>query len=484
MNFKLNARIYFLSKILIWFAFIVFSLYYIDKIKTRETVLYELIISGFIIQLSLMSFLENWYKDGRPTLLDWFRFTTFYAILINYFSLIDKLDESIEWVYGKIYLKQELILPALLTILIGLLALKISEWVVYFLTIRKRNKHQLLQKKFFVKYIIKNEIAFYSLGCFVFSIQIYLLLTGAIGYGTFGETAVSSFGFLLQILNSLNVLFILSLGYLRYYFQLNNLKINFFHLFFFILSLLFGLLSGMKEFTIIPLVSYAIPYVMGGKKLPKKLIVFGAIILALLYPINDNYRSALNNFQGISKTDAFGIALTKTFSSDFGEVFSSSSDKFSNRLAMYPILQYSMELEPNWRYFKHMDRFVYLPVSYLPRFLVPSKPIADTGAVLNKAITGFDNNSQTPTTFGWSYLEGGEVYVFITFLLLGLVVSGINFSVNKLNLFSLLLFGDILITMLKVETDIYFLLAKILQDIIILFFFTKFLFKKKTYEVI
>ncbi len=479
MKFILNKKTYYILVILIWASYFIFSIYYIDSIKSRPNVIYELIVCGIIMQLTLISFLRSWAYYKQPTLLDWFRLTTFYVIIANYLTLIDKLGGKISWVYGSIYLKQSEILPTLFVILVGLIAMSPVEVLIKF--IYRKNKN-VESSETTTSYYLRRKALFYGIGLVIFPAQILLLVTGVIGYGNDSESAVSGFSFILQILNSLCAFYLLTLGFLKFYYNSNDRKENFFLYLFMILSLTFGLLSGMKENTIVPIVTFSIPFLLGGKTLPKKLMIIGALVIAVIYPLNDNYRDTLNNFQKIDKTQAFAIAVAKTYSSGFTDSFKESSDSFSNRLAMFPILQYSVEHESEWKYFKNMDRFAYLPISFLPRFFIPSKPIADTGEVLNKMISGYENNSQTPTTYGWAYLEGGYLYVFLSFLLFGIVISIIQSKVDKNNFFTLLLFGNVLIMMLKIETDIYFLIAKILQDIIIFYIFYK-LFLKKYPEI-
>lgn len=480
MNFTLNKNIYLLIKFSIWFFFAVFGLYYLNAIKSRETVGYELLLCVGIIQLSIISFIDRWYKS-RPSLLDWFRFTTFYTIILNYFLLIDKLDRKIIWMYGSIYLNQNKILDTLVVVFIGLVALKISENIVSFIKKKKKELSYNYNSNAKIKninYKLRYSFLFYLLGIIVFSLQLILLLNGVIGYGTFGESAVSSYSFLLQILNGLGSFMLLTLGFQIMYYKNKDVTKKIFLYLFLALAIIFGLLSGMKEYTIIPILSFLIPYFLGGNTIPKKVLFVSVISVAFIYPINDNYRAALNSFDGISKTEAFGYAVTKTFASDINNILSESSDKFSDRVAMFPILIYTIDIEKDWHSFKEMDRFVYLPFSYLPRVLLPSKPVSDTGAILNKMITGRETNSQTPTTYGWAYLEGGNEYVFLSFLIFGLIISIFNINVKGNTFFSLLFFSNVLIMMLKVETDVYFLLAKLIQDFLV-FSLVYFIFIKK-----
>ena len=473
MNLKLNKQLYYTLVFGIWIAYFAFALYGFANVTSRSTVIYELLITTVCVELSIMSFLKNWYKKGRPTLLDWFRFTTFYVVLVNYMTLFTTLDQPIEWVYGKIYLNPNFIVPSLMVVFIGLLVMFIVEKGMIFFNPPKPPTNQKIE------YLLKYSSVFYTVGVLVSVIRLYLLLSGAIGYGKESDAVTGNASFLLLIFNSLTTFYLLVLGFLKFYYKRNEKSITIFFYIFLALGLVFGLLSGMKEETITPFVTFLVPFLLGGNLIPKKVIIFGGIALMFLYPLNDNYRFALNNINGIEKKDAFLFAVAATVSGDFGSVFSEGSDKFTARLSMYPILHYTTEIEDTWTDYKHMNRYVYLPVSFMPRAFIPSKPIADTGETLNYMISGFKGNSQTPTTYGWSYLEGGFQYVALSFLLFALTISFIEIKYDATSFFSLLLYSRILIIMLKVESDIFFILAGILQEVIVFLAFYYIFIKKR-----
>lgn len=473
MKLVLNRKLYLFIKATIWLLFFVFCFYTLEKVTKRSTIIYELIISGFIMELSVMKFLRTWYKYKKPNVIDWFRLTTFYGLLLNYFMVINEIGDNNLWKYDNIKLDDIFIIPTLITILIGLLALNLAEFIVKFVKMNSkpstRKFHYILRYKFFL-------IGF---GLAVFIAQLALLLTGVIGYGTYTENTTSGFSFLLQIVNSLKLFFILLFGFLIFYYKFNDKYIRISYFIFIILYLLFGLLSGMKENVIVVLVAIAIPYFLAGNVIPKKWLAVFVIIFFLLYPINNNYRDFLIHFPKMDKKEAIGLAVAKTFSQDLTDIFKESSDSYSERLALYPNLQYAVQTEQDWTYYKNMDRFPYLPFSFLPRFLLPSKPVSDTGIVLNKMMTGYDRSSQTATTFGWAYLEGGIYFVLIEFFIFGIVLSLFQFSKRKNEIFLQLFLGNLTIMMLKVESDIYFLLATIIQDFIIYTILTFFFMKKK-----
>ncbi len=473
MSLKLTYKIFLIIKFMIWACFIVFAVYNIDVITKRSTVLYEMIIAAFLIQLTLIQFLNSWYRKGVPLILDWFRLTTFYGLLLNYFMVITEIGDNNLWKYDNIKLDDIFIIPTLITILIGLLALNLAEFIVKFVKINSKPS----TRKF--HYILRYKFILIGSGLFVFVMQLVLLLTGVIGYGTYTENTTSSFSFLLQIINSLKLFYILLFGYLIFFYRFKDKFITSSYYIFIVLYLIFGLLSGMKENVIVVLVAIAIPYFLAGNGIPKKWLLTFVVIFFLLYPINNNYRDLLIHFPKMDKKEAIGLAVAKTFSQDLTDIFKESSDSYSERLALYPNLQYAVQTEQDWTYYKNMDRFPYLPFSFLPRFLLPSKPVSDTGMVLNKMMTGNDRSSQTATTFGWAYLEGGIYFVLLEFFIFGVVLSLFQFSRRKNGILLQLFLGNLTIMMLKVESDIYFLLATIIQDFIIYTILTFFFMKKK-----
>lgn len=474
MKLVLNRKLYLFIKATIWLLFFVFCFYALEKVTKRSTIIYELIISGFIVELSVMKFLRTWYKYKKPNILDWFRLTTFYGILLNYFMVTHEIGDNNLWKYDNIKLDDMFIIPSLITILMGLLALSLAEFTIKFVKL-----NQKITVRYNHQYILRYKFILIGSGLFVFVMQLVLLLTGVIGYGTYTENTTSSFSFLLQIINSLKLFYILLFGYLIFFYRFKDKFITSSYYIFIVLYLIFGLLSGMKENVIVVLVAIAIPYFLAGNGIPKKWLLTFVVIFFLLYPINNNYRDLLIHFPKIDKKEAIGLAVAKTFSQDLTDIFKESSDSYSERLALYPNLQYAVQTEQDWTYYKNMDRFPYLPFSFLPRFLLPSKPVSDTGIVLNKMMTGYDRSSQTATTFGWAYLEGGIYFVLLEFFIFGVVLSLFQFSRRKNGILLQLFLGNLTIMMLKVESDIYFLLATIIQDFIIYTILTFFFMKKK-----
>ena len=449
MRLTLDSKKYIILKAIIWIGYLIFCLYALDTFLKSATLLYELILSAFIIELSVIRFIRSWYKNKKPSVLDWFRVTTFYSLLINYFFVMKDMEDGKLWKYQNIIK-----------------------------SIKKRNRTPLPQ----YKYTLRNKYLLIIFGAIILSVQLYLMLDGKMGYGTntdYTASTASNFSFILQIINSLRIYVLLVFGFLVFCFKKEDPALKVSYYIFVALFLVAALLSGMKENVFVLVVVIAIPYFYAGNTLSTKWLVVSGLMLLIIYPLNDSYRNLLIRFPAMDKKDAIGIAFVDTYNSDFTDIFKESSNKYSDRLSLYPNLQYAIQLEPSWEIYKNMDRFPYLPISFLPRFLVPSKPMSDTGMILNKFITGSDRSSQTATTFGWAYLEGGIYFVFIEFIILGIVISLFQYSSNRNSFLFLLFLGDLTVSMLKIEADIYFLLATFIQDFTLYFILTN-LFVKKT----
>ena len=473
MEFKLTYKLHKIIKIIIWVIYFFFLAYMIDK-KNNFEIISGVLLSSVLIQMTLISFVDNWFKFKRPTLLDWFRLTTFFVIILNYFNLIN--DNRLNDLKGfpGYFIPVNLIIPSLFVVFIGLLGLKTGE--LLYLNFYKNRK--LLKTT--IEYKLRNPFLFYIISLIVGVVQIYLMMKGEVGYGTFQENTTSNLSFLFQILGILSVLILSIFSIIKYVYRNNDNQFNFFFILFFILQLSYGFLSGMKESIISPIIIVLIPYIIGGHKISNKFVFILVIGLLLTYPFSNNYRDVLNAHPKIDKTVAIGIAYVKTSELNFTDNIGEGSDNFSDRLSLFPFLVYAVENEATWTYYKNLDRYIYLPIAWIvPRFLIPEKPISEIGAKLNEKIYDVETNSLTPTTYGWAYFEGGYFYVFAVFFIFGLFISYFQYKLALNNFFGILLYSAIIIKLLKVEEDIYFLISGILQMILIYFIFLFIFIKNK-----
>ena len=90
MNFKLSYKFYVLIKSFIWIWYAFFFLTVVNGNYDKE-VKYGVLLCAILIQMTLITFINHWYKNKRPRLLDWFRLATFFVIIFNFLVLIKDL---------------------------------------------------------------------------------------------------------------------------------------------------------------------------------------------------------------------------------------------------------------------------------------------------------------------------------------------------------------------------------------------------------
>jgi hypothetical protein len=236
------------------------------------------------------------------------------------------------------------------------------------------------------------------------------------------------------------------------------------------MQILIGFLSGMKENALEPILYTAFVFFVAGKKLPKNIIFIGLFFMALLYPINNVYRNVISNPHLNTGSSIINMAITikKISSQPLLETLLSGVDSYGDRGAMFPFLLYSVNIEPKWNYYKNMTRYLAIPIAwFVPSAVWNDKPKADIGGVLYKLITGERTaTAVTPTSLGWAYLEGGILFVFIIFTLIGLIYEYIgNKNIKKpiILLFYLTLFHFAI----KPEWDPYFMITSLIPMYII-----------------
>ncbi|TDD98358.1 oligosaccharide repeat unit polymerase [Flavobacterium cellulosilyticum] len=472
MGIKLSRRLYHLILSILW-GLLIFRSISIFTSVTEYSVFIDLILVGCIFQISVYPFIKNIYKFGFPKIIDFFRFSSFIFLPLNYLNIADQLNEERVGIYGILLINKDFVTESLFCVFICLLAIGIAD-KMFSLKFHEKNNVTFPVVK---NVVLKNLNVFISISFFFISIQFYLLFAGLIGYGADSTYyAENQYSFVLQFLSSFSGLFFITYAILKYLYDFDTRKFNFYYILYCVLYFVFGLYSGMKGTIIFGIVYILLPFYFSGRSLKKSWIVSILVVGFLLYPINTEYREILAHNENISKDVALGLAINSAFQiKDFGE---KSSSSYNERLSMFPYLVKSLELENKWDVYKNMERYFYLPISFIPRFLLSNKPTSDTGSKFQNLIFQDTNNSITPTAYGWAYLEGGLIYAFLQFFLLGIVISIFQYVVNKKTIFFLIFYSTLIVQMLVVENDVYFLLAQILQSVFIYSIYYKIFFKK------
>lgn len=475
LRLKLNKTTFVIINLLI-FGFIIYkSFFLLNKVNNRE-IGYEIILAFLSSLLSIIPFTFSWYKLGKPRLTDWVKFSTFLYLIFNYYNISDYLDSKEVGIYAENYVNITYVYDALLAVFIGLVTINVVDFLfIIFGAFKNKN---VLDFRIKNKYILRNE-RFFILLSLLFLLLMYLLLAfGIIGYGASDELNTGSFSFFVQVINILSPFFYLSYVILKYMMNYKSRRFNLAFNIYIFFYILFGLVAGMKGILIFAIVLFLIPYLTFGRAIRVKYVFPIFLFLLILYPLNNNYRDILIQNQGISKISALQAATVKTLSLDFNRGLSSSKNSYTDRIAMLPYLVFSIEKEKEWNNYKNLDRFVYLPISLIPRFILPNKPQEENGLKLQEMIVKGVRNSPTPTLYGWAYLEGGNVYLVFHLLLLSLTLNFVDFTMKKETFFYLIFYANLLVKAIIIEQDVYFFIASLFQMILIYYFFTKIFFVK------
>jgi hypothetical protein len=432
----------------------------------NETFLSILLIPIIYFQ-SIYLFLYYYKKNNKPRLIDWLKVSLFIYLILDFIEIIN-ISKSF---FVKFSVTSISLIDSPFTILVIIFAFFALD-IGYFINKKiSRNK-----KENFVFNINYKNLIFILL-IITTTIESYLLFAGYKGYASSIEHTSGIISLIKSIQIALNPLAIILSAYILFIEKNQQLNYKIIYNVSIYLQIFIGLLSGMKEEAIIPILYTLIVYLIGKNKIKKVYVYLFIFSLVILYPLNNSYRNIINNpfYDRLENTSKFYLALNQIINKPLEETFSTSSSSFGDRTSMYKYLQYSINIEPTWNYYNSMERYIYLPLVWIvPRTIWENKPRSDIGAELYFKLTGRVTNSITPTNIGWAYLEGGMLFVIIIFILLGIFFSKIDL-LNLNNPFNLVLYAWCIHKVIKPEWDPYFLLAGAIQAFILYWIIIKLL---------
>ena len=121
--------------------------------------------------------------------------------------------------------------------------------------------------------------------------------------------------------------------------------------------------------------------------------------------------------------------------------------------------------------YRGWERYPYLPLAFIPRAILPNKPINNYSAQFNMDYIAPIFNSTTPTTVGWAYMEGGIIGIVILMFALGFfhgVIDRYTFVDCQLSVYGVALFAAVFIKFANLEPDPFWLFSGIIHEIFIL----------------
>lgn len=460
---KLTQRLYFfliLTGILIY----TFRVIYLFITLNEINLIYGVLFSIPIFYFSYIKFLQNWFRYKSPFLLDYLKLTSFILIVIPFLIYATQIDqENYIKVFRNSYVNRKYIYDFSLVLLSGFAGIGIVQFF-------SQRKFKISSYELNFKLISYFDIISILTVLFIFIFYFIDL----VGFGSSNQN--STLGFIIQLLNTINYINIIILLYLKFFKKNFTSKQNFTFYFVMIFSFIISFISGMKELTLILIIFIFSIYLMSGKKIKFSYLIPFFIVIFVLQPINKSYREILNNV-----TDNKIIALQISISGYINSKSNIGNDEFTlfdRADSFYPLI-WGISIEEKWDKFKYFDRYIYAPVAWIiPRPLLPSKPINTYGGDLYRILrnNNTENVSITPTTFGWSYFEGGLVFVFLSFFLLSLLIVRFeNYFRKKNTISNFVIYIIILSSLFKVESDIYFRVVAIFQTIFVVKLYCRFI---------
>jgi hypothetical protein len=366
---------------------------------------------------------------------------------------------TVEFVVGRLSLNDSAF--AMLTIIFALISLDLAY------LINNTFKKRTLDNE---QFTIKRTNVVFAILIISTLFQSYLLFTGVTGFGNTLNNTSGWLSFIKMLSIYINPFALIISAYII--FIENNSSKKYLIIFYSMLAIqiLTGFLSGMKEYTIGPILYVVFVFLIAGKKVPKNFIFLGLFFVALLYPINNAYRNVISNsyLNTGSSTLNMVIAIKKVATEPLSETLLGGVDSYSARGEMFPFLLYVINNEPRWDYYKNMTRYLAIPITwFVPSAVWEDKPKSDIGGVLYQLITGVRTaTAVTPTSLGWAYLEGGVLFVFVIFTLIGLIFEFIDSQNNKKPIV-LIFYITLFHLAIKPEWDPYFMMTSLIPMYII-----------------
>lgn len=450
---------------------IIFLIYYIPTLFNAVYLGIETFLSVILLPIiyfqSIYLFLHYYKKNNKPRLIDWLKVSLFIYLILDFIEIINTSKSF----YVKFSVTSISLVDSPFTILViifAFLALDIGYYINKLFPINKKQNY--------VYNINYKNIIFILLIITTIS-EIYLLFAGYKGYASSIEHTSGIISLIKTLQIALNPLAIILSAYILFIEKNQELKYKIIYSVSIYLQIFIGLISGMKEEAIIPIVYTLIVYLIGKNKIKKIYIYLFIFSLLILYPLNNSYRNIINNpfYDKLENISKFYLALNQIINKPLEETFNNSTSSFGDRTSMYKYLQYSINIEPSWNYYNNLERYIYLPFVWIvPRVIWEDKPRSDIGAELYFKLTGRVTNSITPTNIGWAYLEGGILFTTIIFILLGIFFSKIDL-LNLYNPLNLVIYTWCIHKVIKPEWDPYFLLSGAIQAFILYWIIIKLL---------
>jgi len=268
----------------------------------------------------------------------------------------------------------------------------------------------------------------------------------------------------------------------------------------FVGTLLFvAVMSGMKAQILHVILLVIIPAVLVGVKQgrvlvrPRTYLMLLALFLSF-WAVSPVYRAIM--VTDMQSNSIMGAAVNTVDSLVKGSALVSKSvgaesfvtkqvDVIWSRVSLFRYFNSVVAQTPAEIDYRGWERYPYLPFAFIPRAVMPNKPINNDSAQFNLDYISSINNSTTPTTVGWAYMEGGFFGIVILMFALGFfhgVIDRYTFVNSQLSVYGVTLFGAVFIQFANLEPDPFWLFSGIIHQTFILAWAYMIIFMRVSYK--
>lgn len=257
-------------------------------------------------------------------------------------------------------------------------------------------------------------------------------------------------------------------------------------LIFFVGTLLFAaVIGGMKAHVLNVILLVIIPAVLVGVKQRRVLVrprtyLMLLVLFLLFWAVSPVYRAIMvtdmqsNSIMGaaVNTVDSLvkGSALVSKSAGEESFV-TKQIDAIWSRVSLFRYFNSVVAQTPAEIDYRGWKRFPYLPFAFVPRAVMPNKPINKDSAQFNLDYINTQWNSTTPSAVGWAYMEGGIIGIVILMFALGFfygVIDRYTFVNSQLSVYGVTLFGAVFIKFANLEPDPFWLFSGIIHETFIL----------------
>ena len=249
----------------------------------------------------------------------------------------------------------------------------------------------------------------------------------------------------------------------------------------------FALMYGMKAKVLQVILIIIIPAILVGFKnsrriIPYKVYAIVGIFFVSFWLVNPLIRAVMvtthsdNVVEAISNTGISIVDGISAFSNAAGNdgLSIKKIDVIWGRMNLFETFNSVVaQIGHGSNEYQYWKNYPYLPVTFIPRVILPNKPRNDQSTQFNLDYITDVPNSSTPSTIGWSYMQSGISSMVILMGVLGLVYGTIDvycFQRSRLSVFGVVIFGTFFVKMANLEPAPYWVLGGIPHILVLLLF--------------